>query len=378
MPEYLSGRKRKQNIGINSYSENTDSLKVVGNILVSSGRIGVGTTTPEQDVDVDTIRIRETLYDYNNFGGSFGYFLTKDESGVKWVEISPIDTNSIFVAENNNILGVSSFIGLNIVSDELLSVSPNSENPNFADIVIIPRWARSGDSGIYTTKNVGIGTTIPTADFQVGFGTTGVTIDGSVGIVSAIGYFGEFADFKNLIVGLTTIGQSLNVIGLGGSEVSAFLASAGGITTTGGDLYVGGQLFAGQIEIGDLEVENVNASGIVTAPTFVGDLTGNADTADYSDFAGISTYADFSGISTNVIGGIASVSQLEVSGISTISELSVIDEFDVYASDSVFHQNVVIQGNLTVNGTEVIINVDEKFIKDKQIVLGFSTTNSVR
>jgi hypothetical protein len=377
MPEYLSGRKRKQNIGINSYSENTDSLKVVGNILVSSGRIGVGTTTPEQDVDVDTIRIRETLYDYNNFGGSFGYFLTKDESGVKWVEISPIDTNSIFVAENNNILGVSSFIGLNIVSDELLSVSPNSENPNFADIVIIPRWARSGDSGIYTTKNVGIGTTIPTADFQVGFGTTGVTIDGSVGIVSAIGYFGEFADFKNLIVGLTTIGQSLNVIGLGGSEVSAFLASAGGITTTGGDLYVGGQLFAGQIEIGDLEVENVNASGIVTAPTFVGDLTGNADTADYSDFAGISTYADFSGISTNVIGGIASVSQLEVSGISTISELSVIDEFDVYASDSVFHQNVVIQGNLTVNGTEVIINVDEKFIKDKQIVLGFSTTNSV-
>jgi hypothetical protein len=68
---------------------------------------------------------------------------------------------------------------------------------------------------------------------------------------------------------------------------------------------------------------------------------------------------------------------LNTTGIATISNLNVDDGFDVYANASVFHQNVVIQGNLTVNGTEVILNVDEKYIKDKQIVLGFSTTNNV-
>ena len=317
MPEYLSGRKRKQNIGINSYSENTDSLKVVGNVLVSSGKIGIGTTVPTEDLDLSTIRVRNTLYDSTNSSGVFGYFLTKDNSGIKWVEVPPINTNAIFVAENNNILGVSSFIGLNIVSDDLLGVIQNPENPNFADIIIRPRWAKSGESGIYTTKNVGIGTTIPTADFQVGFGTTGVTIDGSSGVVTAIGYFGEFADFDNLIVGLTTIRESLDVIGLGVSEVSVYLASAGGITTTGGDLYVGGQLFAGRLEIGNLEVENINATGISTF-----------------NIANINV-----GVATDInVTGIATVNDLNVSGITSTKNVYV--DGDIFVSGNTTTQNL--------------------------------------
>ena len=235
MPEYLSNKKRKQSIGINSYSEYTDTTKIIGNVLVGFGSVGVGTTVPTQDVDVNTIRVRDTLYDYTNSGGQFGYYLVKDTDGIKWVAVPPIDSNAIFIAENNNILGVSSFTGLNIISDELIGVSSNPINPNFADITIVPRWAKSGETGIYTTKNVGIGTTIPTTDFQVGFGTTGVTIDGSVGVVSALGYYGNYAFIDQI-----TVNDQLNVVGLGSTLVAAFLASAGGITTTGGDLYVGG------------------------------------------------------------------------------------------------------------------------------------------
>lgn len=50
----------------------------------------------------------------------------------------------------------------------------------------------------------------------------------------------------------------------------------------------------------------------------ISSLTGQlAGIATYSDISGKSYYSDKSGISTNVIGGIASVTKLYVSGIST-------------------------------------------------------------
>ena len=100
--------------------------------------------------------------------------------------------------------------------------------------------------------------------------------------------------------------------------------------------------------LGILTVGNVYSTGVVTATTFVGNLTGtvtgnassanyaiiagystssgiatNAIYAGYATTAGISTYAQTSGISTNVIGGIASITQLNVSGISTLGILTV-------------------------------------------------------
>jgi len=161
MPEYLSGKKRKQSLGVSSYSENKDTASIIGNVLVSSGKIGVGTTLPTQDVDVETIRVRNTLYDYTNSGGVFGYYLVKDTDGIKWVAVPPIDSNAIFIAQDNNILGVSSFTGLNIISDDYIGVSTNPVNTNFADIRYIPSWVKNGELGIYTSKNVGIGTFFP-------------------------------------------------------------------------------------------------------------------------------------------------------------------------------------------------------------------------
>jgi hypothetical protein len=300
MSEYSSGRQRNLNVGINSFSENTTVVDVIGNIEVR-GKVGVGTTLPTQDVDVRTIRIRDTVYDYTNYGGALGYYLTKDTGGIKWVAVPPIDSNAIFIAENNNILGVSSFTGLNIVSDELLGISTNAINPNFADIIIIPRWTKSGETGIYTSKNVGIGTTIPTADFQVGFGTTGVTIDGASGIVSAIGYYGDYliADQVNSsysLIGISTISNQLVVVGQGSSSVAAILASSGGIVTTGGDLYVGKKLYAGTIDIDTVVVNNVNSPGVSTF------------NVSYTNI-GIVTYLNVTGIAT--------INNLNVTGFST-------------------------------------------------------------
>ena len=57
-------------------------------------------------------------------------------------------------------------------------------------------------------------------------------------------------------------------------------------------------------------VGNAKFTGVVTASSFSGAAT-------YATSSGIATYATTSGVSTSVIGGISSVTQLQVSGIST-------------------------------------------------------------
>ena len=67
---------------------------------------------------------------------------------------------------------------------------------------------------------------------------------------------------------------------------------------------------------------NLNTTGIITASSFSGNSTSatyaaNAGIATYATTAGIATFATNSGISSNVIGGIGSITQLSVSGVTT-------------------------------------------------------------
>jgi len=137
-------------------------------------------------------------------------------------------------------------------------------------------WAVTS-AGIHTTKNVGVGTTAR-SDYAL-YVKGDQYIDGNITVGGTVTY----DDVKNV--------DSIGII----------------TARTGIDVLSGG----------------INAVGVVTATSFVGnitgDLTGNADTATYATSAGIATYALTSGVSTSVIGGIASVSQLNVSGISTFS-----------------------------------------------------------
>jgi hypothetical protein len=128
-------------------------------------------------------------------------------------------------------------------------------------------------------------------------------------------------------------------VGIGSTQVpNGVRLAVGGVQFTQNDLSV---------------VRNINASGIITATQFVGSLLGNVTSADYAKVAGIATYANSSGIatysnisgfstfsgysntagiatytpnagiSTNVIGGIASITSLSVSGISTLGTVKI-------------------------------------------------------
>jgi hypothetical protein len=154
-----------------------------------------------------------------------------------------------------------------------------------------------------------------------------------------------------------------------GLNTDAWLTNyAFGVGTTqmpAGARFAAGNFVVGQDDI--TAVRNINSTGIITATSFVGPLTGNAATATYATNAGIATYATNAGIatyapnagiatyatnagiatyapnagiatyapnagiatyatnagiSTNVIGGIASVTQLSVSGFSTVGVLT--------------------------------------------------------
>jgi len=107
--------------------------------------------------------------------------------------------------------------------------------------------------------SVGIGTAIPEATFQVGVGTTGVTIS-NTGIVTAIRYFGDGGSLSNL-----PTSQWVDVdVGLGFTSIYA--AGNVGIATTNP---------LSTLQIGQ-RIRVDGPSGVMTAFTFSGELDGTA------------------------------------------------------------------------------------------------------
>jgi len=108
----------------------------------------------------------------------------------------------------------------------------------------------------------------------------------------------------------------------------------------------------------DIKARNINATGIITASSFSGNASSatyatTAGIATYATSSGISTYATNAGVSTSVIGGIASVTQLSVSGISTFSGITTHTEllFGTQASFTGIVTASSFVGNLSGNAT---------------------------
>jgi hypothetical protein len=175
-----------------------------------------------------------------------------------------------------------------------------------------------GDLYVDGTQFVVNSSTIELADLRVGIATTvgtnllldggGIGI-GSANILKTFTYNSASDSLKsseNLDIG---IGKTYKI---GGTEVLSSNTLGNGIVNS--SLTSIGTLI-------NLNVGNVNSTGIITANSFVG-YVGYAQTAGISTNAG---YATNSGISTNVIGGIASVTSLFVNttGISTLGTVRI-------------------------------------------------------
>jgi hypothetical protein len=241
MAQYVSGRQPFLNVGIPGITTNITVLDI-------TGKVGIGTTNPSADLDLSTIRIRQSIFDATNSSGSLGYFLTNDASGIRWTAVPPDYNNALFVSQNGVILGVSSYTGLNFISDgnDLVAISTNSGNTNIVDIKINSYWNKSGNTGIYTSKFVGIGSTTPTVALDVignsrisgivtiGVGNTGVVINSTTGIVTSISGVTTLTFYGNLIGSASTAGYAGTAFSLDATAASNLIigyAKTAGIAT---------------------------------------------------------------------------------------------------------------------------------------------------
>ena len=148
------------------------------------------------------------------------------------------------------------------------------------------------------------------------------------------------------VVGSTNITGNINVGG-----ASTFV----GVGTFNNDLYVANQLYVGGVSItggatvgADITTRNLLASGIST-------LTGQVNANGGLD-----------------VTGHTELDNLNVSGIATINNLNVQGQFDVYDTQAVFHNNVRIDGNLSIGGTATAIFAQDLRVFDKEENLVFS------
>ena len=377
--QYISGRRISQDFGIPDLTTNDTVVNVDGRIAVGIGESATA------NIDTNSIRIREDILDFDGFSGEFGYFLSKDVDGLKWVAVTPIQSNSIFISENSDFVGVSSFTGFNIISDQLLGISTNPDNSTIADIRIDPRWFRDrtpgGGGGIYTTGTVGIGLTQPR------LGSVGVLTDVKLdvlgdaifsGVVSARSFVGEFdIDTQNLNVsGLATFrGEDDNT--LGDPNTGAVQIDGGvGINknvSIGASLFVNTLVGIGTSTNLDDNALTVNGGNVdilgddttvkIGTAVTIGNGIVSATTGDFTNLQ--LDNLDVSGIAT-INSGI--ITNLDVTGLSTFGNTARFDSA-VNIFDDLF-----VSGNISVGGTGVTLDTETIRVEGKELLIGFTTT----
>ena len=394
---YLTGRVSRLQVGFPGFSTAKDLTVDV------AGAIGIDTQDPRAAADFPDVSIRGDIVDSVGFTGGIGYFLAQDVQGVRWVEAPPINSNAILVLDNGVIVGAGSFIGLNFDSgkdEDFISVVPDPLNPQIAKIAYDVRWVRTnygankgistgyGPGGDYSSipgfgtteavgvTSVGIGTDNPQDDFQVGIGSTGVTINGPLGLVDAeiikaksISVEGNL-EVESLIVRpgvatLTTLDvlneafipveyvgfssiedanidalfanqllAGITTLGFGGEDVFILndLYVQGGLGTFDGDVFVGGDLTVkGETFFNQINAVNLSVSGVATifqaeiAVGLVTDLkvSGFSTLTDFSFNIGVGTYLELEDLDVSGVGsfGVVNAGDAVIGGGLTAGEI---------------------------------------------------------
>ena len=283
-----------------------------GTILsVSSIGIGIKTTNATQELDVNgDLRLRGTIYDFNNEPGTVQQLLIKNSfGGLVWVNQSSIVAGAGGTFTNIQYHNSAGIVG-------------GASNFVFDDI----------------NNRIGIGSTQPRVTLDV------------LGISSFIG--GVNIDNLNVsgvstFAGITTVtGPTLFTKQLNVSGLSTFA----GITTV-----TGTTLFAKQL----------NVSGVTTSTTFIGALTGNVtgNVTGNINAPGVSTFT----------GTIDANGDLDVDGNTELDNVNISENLYVVGL-STLNGTTRINGTLRVFGDTTLSNTSITNLTSQQVtVTGLST-----
>jgi ribosomal protein L10 len=286
MAKYTSNRQRKLKVGITSYTENLTVLEVTGGAYISSS-VGIGTTNPSQTLHIQgNARITGAVYDSTNLSGISGQVLQSTVTGTQWV-----NTSNIGIATYATLAGIATYA----TSAGIATYATNAGIATYATNAGISTNVIGGIASVTSLSVSGI-STLGTVKISSGI------ITATVGVVT---YYGDGSKLTNVI--------ATSIVGI------ASYATLAGIAT-----YATNAGIATYATNSGIATYSTNA-GIATYSTNAGIATyaTNSGIATYATNAGIATYATNAGISTNVIGGIASVTSLSVSGISTLGTVQV-------------------------------------------------------
>ncbi len=232
------------------------------------------------------------------------------------------------------------------------------------------------------TGLVGIGTTIPnealdvrgnvivtgftsTPTAQIGILTvttfvpnqiTGAGLSVFSGIVTAqgSGILTYFGDARNL-QGMPTSQWEDKDVGLGFTSIYNTGGNVGvGTEDPRSTFQVGNNADAGEKGVGISSVGNINATGIITAPSFIGDVTGDVTGRITGDLVGNINSAGLSTFTTLDVNGQTDLINVNVSGTSTVTG------------------NIGVTGNVTVDGFAII---DQVNINDNAVQSNTANTN---
>jgi len=236
-----------------------NGLEVNSDLILADSdtkRVGIGSTVPQYTLDVAG-GIGVTHIYTAGVSTFVGFSTFQDSIGVQ---------NDITIAGISTVVGVATFKSdvyvdgnLNVVGD-IVYDEVNGRNIYISGLSTFVGFSTFSDSiGIKKDISIaGMSTVVGVATFR-----SDVYVDGDLNVAGDISY-DQVVGREIYISGLSTfVGLSsfVNGVYIGGITTTA---GAGGITTTGGDLYVGDNLFVK----GDADI-----AGVLTASSFSGSAT---------------------------------------------------------------------------------------------------------
>jgi hypothetical protein len=271
------------------------------------------------------------------------------------------------------------------------SFSGNASSATYATAAGIATYATTAGistvaEGLTGTPNLNVGVITATSFSGSGVALTGIvtTIIAGTGItIGPTNGTGQVTIYSTaqsvpnyaLVAGIATYATSAGIATYATTAGIATYATSAGIATYATSAGISSALTS---------TASVNTSGIITATSFsgsgvaltgivtsivagtgitIGPTNGTGQVTIYSTASsGAAAYADKSGISTSVIGGIASVTQLSVSGLSTFSGLTTFTSSAYFNGAYFGDNNNLYFGN--ANDLRIYHSGGNSYIKD--------------